>query len=92
MTPALAHKVETPVSQQEPQKRQPLCQGTYLAKDAGGCQLEVEVVSVRCGKKRILSVADFGGEGVHVPALETDLDFFYLVSRKGPLLVDLGHY
>lgn len=66
-------------------KRQPKCQGTYFAKDESGAVHEVEVIIVPDGKKKIPCVFEFGGKDVHVPAVETGLDFYFLVNRKGPL-------
>ena len=66
--------------------RQPKCQGTYHARNLEtGEVIEVEVIMVPDGKKKILCVFEFAGKDKHIPANETKLDFFFLVNRKVPL-------
>lgn len=97
MQPALAEKVGAQVGPQveETKKNLPPYQGTYHARDLDGKEIEVEVIAVRLdrnAKKVTLCVAEFGENGEHIPASESGLDFFLLISRKGPLPADMYHY
>ena len=95
-TTALAEEVGASQEPQSeiPKKNLPAYPGTYHAKDDGGKVVEVDVVTYRFGnaKKLVLCVVDFGQSEEPVPVEETGLDFFFLVSRKGPIPVDLGPY
>lgn len=77
---------------QEVVRRQPPFAGIYLAKDDDGKEFQVEVTTIADGKKRITAVVDYGGPGIHIPTIETGLDFHIFMGYRPPLEVDLGRY